>query len=174
MTTTAITVGPTLSKAAKAILESMEDPRALDDLSDYPDFMPYDKPFVTVIELVGCEAKESGESNEGIFLTVKVHESNSPEVLVNKTYSIALFTKHKQLPDQVLKTHARQRRQLASTLARKPNDDDFKPMPVFLKLHQATVGNPGESLGIRLKLENRFVRRTNKGKDIHEYHFELV
>jgi hypothetical protein len=170
----ALTVGPAVSKELARIMATLDDPRALDDAEDFPDFLPYEFPFQILAELVGVEAKEAGESNEGIFVTLKVHESNNAEVLVNKTYTLTFWVKNKDLHDLVMRNSVKSRKAFAAVLARKPNDDDFRPMPVFLKLHQATAANPAQSLGIMLRIENKYIKTTKRDKRIHELTFALA
>lgn len=162
-------VKPTTEKEILAILGAADD-RELLDAAANDDFLPYDIEFQVRADLLAVVAKRNYD-NSGLFVTFRVTESNNPEVKVNKRYTIAFFDTHKTLPEFVLKQHLLDKREFAAVVSKnRAEDEAFKSAPVLLKLHRAS--QEGE-LGVPMLLQNKFVKRTRNGKNVHHLRFAL-
>lgn len=160
-------VTQTTNKDALAILAASDDRELLAQGMD--DFLPYDVKFDALVELTEVRAKKNHD-NRGIFVSMKILESDSPNnVKVGKSYVVAFFDTHKTVPEFVLGKMAQQRREFAATIADVPCTDEFQAAPVLLQLH-----NEVEPLGIRMRLQNVYLRTTRTGKAIHELRFALA
>ena len=107
--------------------------------------------------------------NRGVFVTLKVTASDSPEnVKVGKTYVIAFFDQHKSIPDFVIGKMAQSRREFAAALDQVTCTEEYKAAPTLLKLSKET-----ESLNIPMVIRNKFIRTTRTGKAVHELQFAL-
>jgi hypothetical protein len=141
------------------------------------DLLPYNIPFNALVELIEGKAEKNYDSR-GFRLKVKVLESDQPNVRVNQTYTLWFFDKNPSLKEYILAEMAEQRVRFAAALDEYQDDPlellpdgspKYKAAPVLLELHRAV-----EPLGILMRFENRFVRKTRNGALLHKLHFSLA
>ncbi len=142
------------------------------------DLLPYDKPFEILVELIEAKAKKNYDSR-GVYAKMRVLETDAPQVVkVNRTYTLWFFDRNKSLEDFVIGKMVEQRIRFAATIDEYKGDPleknadgsyKYKSAPILLQMHQTV-----EPLGVKLRVKNRFVRETRKGKAIHELEFELA
>lgn len=141
------------------------------------DLLPYKVPFNALVELIEGKAEKNYDSR-GFRVKVKILESDSPAaLLVNRTYTLWFFDRNPSLAEYILAEMAEQRVRFAAALDEYADDPlellpNGEPMyraaPTLLELHREV-----EPLGIRMRFENRFVRKTRNGALLHKLHFTL-
>lgn len=164
---TGITVQPTTSKDALAILGASDDRELLSQGLD--DFLPYDIEYTITVDILEVKAKKNHD-NRGVFVHLRVVESSDPQnVKPGKQYVLAFFDQHKTMPEFVISKMLQSRREFAAAIAGQKLDESFSAAPVLLQLH-----NEVEPLHVKMTFTNKYQRSTRQGKKIHELSYALA
>jgi hypothetical protein len=141
------------------------------------DLLPYNVPFDCLVELIEGKAEKNYDSR-GFRLKIRILESNNPAVKVNSTLTVWFWDRHPTIKEFVMAEMAEQRVRFAAALDQYEGDPlelnpdgspKYHAAPRLLELHREV-----EPLGIRMRFENRFVRKTRTGALIHKLHFSLA
>lgn len=141
------------------------------------DLLPYDAPFNAIGEIIEVKAQKNYDSR-GVRVKLRIVETDSQVVKVNRTYTLWFFDRNKSLENFVLAEMAEQRIMFAAAIDSYDGDPleqqadgtyKYKAAPVLLQLHREV--NP---LGIRMRFKNEYLRTTRNGKALHKLRFELA
>lgn len=147
------------------------DDRQLQDVELKLDFLPYVSANLEATVL-DCHPKlykdQEGRQCSGVFATVRVEQSDVPEVAQGKLYALCFFVANPKLHAVILQRHFIERAQFAAAVEGVPFSAGFEVATALRKFHNAT-----SDLNVRIAIK-RTSKMSAKGKPFTETEFRSL